>query len=85
MNQHTNLSCSVTSKNIGIFNIGYVEDTCFELIFMKNFQPLVSSTEMIVKGRSYRFVRHWLGQGLLTSSGIFINYNLYLSLMKNNE
>ncbi|KOB65088.1 Cytochrome P450 CYP4L6, partial [Operophtera brumata] len=43
----------------------------------KYIEPVVSSTEMIVKGTSYRFVRPWLGQGLLTSSesimGVSVN------------
>ncbi|XP_072942063.1 cytochrome P450 4d2-like [Epargyreus clarus] len=35
----------------------------------KYIEPLVSSTELITKGRSYNFLLPWLGDGLLTSTG----------------
>ncbi|XP_039745799.1 cytochrome P450 4d2-like isoform X2 [Pararge aegeria] len=35
----------------------------------KYVEPLVSHSELITKGRSYSFLRPWLGDGLLTSTG----------------
>lgn len=36
------------------------------------FQPVVTSSDLIAKGRSYKFLWPWLGLGLLTSSGIVV-------------
>lgn len=41
----------------------------WRLVFCGMFQALVSSNEHITKGKPYRFLKCWLGEGLLTATG----------------
>nr|AZJ25112.1 CYP4L46 [Cydia pomonella] len=51
------------------YRIYIMSDRYFVLSHPKYIEQLISSTEIITKGISYDFLRPWLGDGLLTSTG----------------
>ncbi|KAJ2950766.1 hypothetical protein O0L34_g9030 [Tuta absoluta] len=57
--------------NFGGFARFYIlSNRYFLLSEPKHIEALLSSPDLLVKGRSYSFLLPWLGQGLLTTSGI---------------
>ncbi|XP_059060272.1 cytochrome P450 4d2-like [Achroia grisella] len=85
-----NLFVTYSKKYGDVVSIYLLSERYIMMLDPKKIEPLLASTDLITKGRSYEFLKPWLGEGLLTASGErwkthrkFLTPTLHFNILQN--